>query len=52
MNSKNCWELFASTGKVEDYLNYINVKNVEKGVTKDEIFSASSCDKGNERWGK
>lgn len=28
-NSKNYWEKFTSTGKVEDYLNYKNSKKKE-----------------------
>lgn len=52
MNSENFWKLFSLTGKVEDYLKYVNVKNDEKGVNKDEIFSTSSCNKRDECWRK
>ncbi len=32
MDENRAWEIFVSTGRIEDYLNYREVKNMTSGV--------------------
>ncbi len=48
MEYESYWKLFSKTGRIEDYLKFVECKNVLTGVKADEVFGGSACDKGKE----
>ncbi len=54
MQTDNAWLRFQKSGKVTDYLYFVNVKNGgEKSErTGQPLYHKSTCDKGNENRGE
>ena len=54
MNENKNWLKFAISGKVSDYLNFVNsCKGSEIiGRSNNTFYDRSACNKGNERGGK
>ncbi len=48
MEQERYWKLFSKTGKVEDYLKFVQSKNRFSEVKVGEIFSGSAGNKGKE----
>ena len=48
MNNEYYWNLFSKTGKIQDYLKYVENKKLFSGVNDGEVLSGSTGDKGNE----
>ncbi len=54
MEINNLWSRFQKSGKVTDYLYFVNnIKGGEEGGTNGKpLYNRSSCDKGNENRGE
>lgn len=54
MQTENAWSRFQKSGKVTDYLYFVNVKNGGENSdrTGQPLYHKSACDKGNENRGE